>query len=1299
MKKSFSRSPFASAALWLLFAAGCAGDGCSCMQPIPGGFPPEERVANAAQIRVSDTGLAAVESDPAALIGGLLGDGMGLEFDIPPACGSDDNPQICCDGNGQPMAECGPVIIDLDEQPGDAARLEVNPAQGASQIELVVRARVYTAMALPISYDTGLFTANCDATIDTRSSGNESLTLRATINLPQDATAGTTRIEVAATSVEDLDDGDIDLDGGFDCTVGSWFIGFFIDTLAGFIEDTISDMITEQVCKQCPSGDVDECGPFADSCTDNICMKADSTCLQELGIAGRLSGASLLGSFSPGTVGKLDLYEVAGGYASTNSNGVSLGMLGGALPAGAERERCGPPATQPAPVSVPVSSFFQGNTRPDTGAPFGFGFGMHQHNLDLLAWSAYDGGILCLNVGTRTVDLLTSDTLAILMPSLIDLLHGENAQLVLGLRPQSPPAMPLGLNTTTEVGGETVIDDPLLDISFDGLELDFYAMVDDQFIRVMTLRTDVNLPLNLEVDENGELLPVLGDLENAFTNIEVENSEALAETPEELADKFPAVLSLALPLLADGLGTFALPELGGLSIVVQPDGITSVEGETFLAIFGDLVVGPAAMAAPVHTEARLVARHVPSHEVFRARRLDRAQRPSFTFELGGTAADGTHAELEFSFRVNGGLWSPYTRSRQVTLDRDAFWLQGRHTIEIRAREVGRPETTDPTPVVFEPIVDTVPPEVVVTRPTADAVQVMATDNVSKKRLRMRYRLAGGDWAEAPVPAAIELGGQAPESLEIEVFDETGNARGVTGDGLTRPVVGFHGSGGEGGCECRSGQRPGAGGLLLCALTLLGLMGRTWRRRLAALARRAAPMLVLVIAAGMLPACNCGGTPGPSCENDECLEGEVERGPTGRWSSVAADSSRAVVSAYDETLGDLVVIDITADPYVYTAVDGVPPDVAPVYEPDTYRGGVTQPGPDVGGWTSIALAGGQARVAYQDRDNGALKYAAESDDGWQVHTVDPGAGHTAGLYTSIAIAPDGAPAIAYMATDIDDGSGAMSSELRYAKASSANPGGEGDWTITVIESAPSSCAGTCGSGLACVDDGTGQQCVVPTSDCNDSCGSDEVCSTGVCVVAVPEPTAHDLPHGSGLFADLVYLSDGRAAVVHYDRNLGDLVMHVDDGDWTRIDLHAGADSDTGMWASAAVDGSGTVHVAYQDALGDQLLYTSWAGGQVGPVEVVDDGVREGDRPHPVGASASVMVDGSGLVKIAYQDGATADLVLATRSGDSWERKDLLTGDLLHGFHVDAAAGATTYITSYMYDRALYPPGDLVVVTGE
>jgi MYXO-CTERM domain-containing protein len=1304
MKRSLM-SRAAPFALWFLISSGCGAGGCDCVNQIPGGFPAEERVPNMVQFRVSDTGLQAIEADPGALIGGLIGEGMGLTFDVPASCDVDDNPQTCCDDQLNPVEPCGPIIIDLDEQQGDAPRLEITPIQGSSSIDVVARARVRTQTPIPIIYDTGIFVVDCDVNIDTEAGApNDDLLLRTTVDFVQNATTGTTDIVVGDVTIEQLDEGgllepgDVSLDGGFTCTLGNLGIGLFIDTLTGTFSDAIKDAITDQVCKGCPSGDVADCGAGATSCDGEVCM-IDDVCMQELGISGRMPASALFGSLSPGTLGALDLYEVAGGYATSDDGGLALGFLGGFEPGGAERDRCGPSAIKPEPVTIPESPFFTGNTRPDTNGAFDFAVGVHEHNLDVGGWAAYEGGFLCLSIGTRSIDLLNSETLAILFPSFIDLLHAETGQIVLGLRPQKPPIIELGLGTF--IDGE--IDEPLLDITLPELDVDIYGMVDDAWIRLMTLTADVNLPLNLSVTADGELEPVLGDLEDAFTNLTVSNSEALVETPEELADKFPALLSLALPLVADGLGSFALPELGGLTLKIADDGITAVPADTkeFLAIFGTFELA-AQMAAQVVTEAEVVDIVYPATEVFAAPTWDRAQRPHVELALGGYVDDGTARELEWSFRVDGGLWSPYTRKDRVKLSRDAMWLQGRHTVEVRARVVGEPSTADRTPVVLRPIIDTIPPRVLLAQPTSDSVTVMATDNVSRGALTMEYRLADGDWTSVALPAAIDLRGHDTEDLEVRIADEAGNHAGGSTNG--GPTIAFHGSAeGSGGCDCAVGGDPEslAGSALLVLLLGLGLIGPRRRRRLVRATARVVPTVALWVGVAtmlsVMPACDCGGTDTNPCFGGECLEGEVERGPTGRYNSIAASADRVVVSCYDEELGDLVLIDIAGEEMIYEAVDGVPTDQQPVYEPSTYRDGVVAPGADVGAWTSIALVDGYARIAYQDVDNGTLKLARETEDGvWQIHTIDPGDDGEVGLHTSLAIGPDGVPAVAYMAINVDDGGNGRLTQLRYARAGSANPIAPGDWTIEVLDEAPASCAGACNSRV-CAEVATDvHQCVTETSDCGDACDPDtEVCTNGSCLAAVPDPPAYDIPEGSGLWPTLGYLPDGRDVITYYDRSSGDLAMQVFAGAWTTTIVDSTTTEDTGMWAHSVVDSSGIVHIAYQDALGDRLLYTTWNNGTIGPVDVVDDGVRDGDRAHAVGASAAVMLTGSG-VAIAYQDGLSSDMMIAQNNGSGWTHGPLETGIHLYGFFINSATGGgSTHISSYVYDRAIYPPGELLI----
>lgn len=1204
----------------LLFAFGCGGGGCGgCdgMEPIPGGFPAAERTANAGQIRITQSAIAKITADPAAVLGPLIGGANNgvITYPLPASCSGD--PTICCP-NGQPQAQCGPLEIDLAQRTNDDPRLVLTPVSGQSRIDMTIRARVKTVMKLPIKYSI----LNCDVEIDTTRDNNPpDLRIDAQLHFSQDPVTGTTRVSASNVSVSQLESGDISLSGNIGCIIGDAFIGAFLGTLTNQVATQIQNTINESLCKSCDSGNVAECSsPFATACTNGTCMVNDR-CLQEIGLSGRLRGSTLFASLSPGTTGALDLYEVAGGYATTNNNGIALGLLGGMLPGGSARDRCGPGATPPAPVTIPQSQFFQGNTRPDTNQPYDVGIGLHKSQLDELAYAGYDGGLFCLTIGASTVAQLSTDTIGLLSRSLGQLVEG-NSPMAIGLRPQSPPTITLGKNTFKEgANGNQVLDEPLLAIRFEGLEIDFFAMVDEQYIRVWTVVADVNLPIGLQTTGMGELTPVIGDTAQAFTNISVKNSEAITESPEELAALFPTLLELALPQLSGGLSSISLPELGGLALQVTD--VTAVDLDQFLAIYANLVPASMARAEPVDTTVEIERIDEPADAIARDIKQWRAHRPpSVTLALGGSAPD-----LEFSYRLNDGTWSAWSSAKRQTITRNVFWLPGVHKLEVRARRIGRPETIDPEPVRID--------------------LPMGTGN--------------------PLP-------------------------------ITARRAGFHGQAGEAGCNCETSSGS-QGALLALVIGLIVLPRRRVTkavRRLAKHAWRLGP-IVWLAALLSLPGCSCGSNP---CGDAECLPGEVQRGAIGRWTSIAADDKRVMVATYDQVLGDLVVVDATdLSNLTYVAVDGIP-DVTATYDPSTYRNGIEDPGPNVGAWTSIAMAGGTARVAYQDRDEGTLKYAFETKPGsWKHHVVDAGEAEL-GLYASLVVDSDNRPAIAYVALGIDDGAGHRMTELRLARATTPNPGSAGDWFTTTIASVPGSCGGLCGSqtcvvGAAASDP---QTCVTPSADCAGSCGSDEACVAGACREIVPEPTLLQPPVGTGLWVSLVVLPDGRLAAAYYDSIRRALVLSVEDSKgsstFTETILDGNRNgADRGMWSSAVVGNDGVVHVAYQDALGDQLMYTTWNGAP-GTPEVVDDGQRPDDRPHPVGAAAAIYLH-NGTPSIAYQDGMVADVLIATKTS-AWTITPLATGPLLDGFSIGVTTGRGAPVAAWgTMDPAQSPPTQLTV----
>jgi hypothetical protein len=1194
---------------------GCGG--CAAFEPIPGGFPSAKRTPNATQVRVSSTGFSAIAADPATLIGSLTGDGASdgiLRFNAPVNCGG-GTPTCCPDG--RPRDPCGPINIDL-KTPGAGPRLELRPVQGAAQLGVTVRARVQTENDIPVNLPV---IGDCGLAIDTTAGGVDEVQIDAPINFVTDATTGTTRVQVGAVAIANLATEDVELTGGFFCDATDLIRGLLIGVLRNQLTSAVQSTIQGQTCKACPSGQVAECGSsFATACTAGVCMQGNQ-CFQELGLTGRVRGSALLGALSPGTTGALDLYAVAA-TARTDNSGLTLGLLGGMQPAGLARDRCGPPAMAPARATIDPSTFFQGNTRPDNSAAFDIALGMHRSQLAELAYAGYDGGLLCLTIGYSFAAQLSSGTLGLLAQSLGNLVE-SSAPMAVGVRPQSPPEIVLGKNTFVDDGsGGKRLDDPLLDLRFSAAELDFFLSVDDQWVRTFTVVSDIHLPIGLQVAGMGQLTPVIGDTSDAFTRVSIKNAEAITESPAELAALFPSLLALVLPQLSSGVGAIALPSLGGLSLDVKD--ITSVDNNSFLAVFANLRI--AAPQAAVETRAAIADVVEPSRDVARdPKRWAAARGPEVMLELGG------EGELEWSHRLDDGTWSAWSSSRRQTVRSRALWLAGTHRVEVRARQIGVPESIDVTPVVLE--------------------------------------VAVGDRASRDAA--------------------TRRARGA-----------FHGQASSTGCTCDGGG--GAGAALPLALAIALVLSRRVRRQARGLGRssRRIAGAVWLAAIACLPGCSCGNA--ARC-GDDCLPGEVAHGGLGRFTSIAADGERVLVATYDTLLGDLVVADATdpARPRLI-AVDGVPTELIPMHD-GGYRDGIVEPGPDVGAWTSIALAGGVGRVAYQDRDAGALRYAQETArDRWSSHVVDAGGGELVGAYASLVIDGNGAPAIAYIATGNDDGSGGVSTELRLARASSKDPG-EGDWSITVVASAPGSCAGLCGAGLACVAGvaaGDPESCVSQTADCTPACGAGAVCSARACRTEIASPTVAQLATGTGLFASLVILPDGRLAVAYHDRTEHALKLAVETAAgssmFAETALDASLTSDRGMWASAAVDAGGTIHLAYQDALADQLMYTTW-NGAAGRPEVVDDGQRTGERTHGVGAAAAIyLVDGAPV--IAYQDGLTAYVYVATRSGSSWSTRGVATGPLLDGFSIGATTGHGSPVLAWgALDPTANPVGQLVVTS--
>jgi hypothetical protein len=402
---------------------------------------------------------------------------------------------------------------------------------------------------------------------------------------------------------------------------------------------------------------------------------------------------------------------------------------------------------------------------------------------------------------------------------------------------------------------------------------------------------------------------------------------------------------------------------------------------------------------------------------------------------------------------------------------------------------------------------------------------------------------------------------------------------------------------------------------------------------------------------------------------------LQPGVVGRYASVALGSNEVLVSAYDETYGDLVVAHYTtqADLKALDYVDGVPATGELGGDPDGPRQGIVTPGPDVGLYTSLVVnSRGEPRVAYHDRDNGDLRLALYdlTAGAWAVHVVD--AERDAGRFAALSIDPaSGVLRVAYMVNGLTL-AGHDASALRVATSRSERPQSPADWTIATVQATEvrDPCNDACSAAQRCVLDDGVATCVATRVDCAPSCASGQACidrgGRPTCQALMP-PDLDGLPRGVGLFASLARTPSGDV-VVYYDSLHGDLrgaritaagpqTPVVIDGDG--VDGRHGGD--VGRFASVAFDGaSNTLGIAYEDTSRHTLRYYRGADLQGGSFEVIEDG---GSRPPGVsfvGADAALAFAPDGTAIVVYQDASFMDLAMARRApaDGSWQRERLL-----------------------------------------
>lgn len=1267
---------------------GCGGcGGCAGMTPLPGGFPADKAVENAASVRVSRPGLDFLETNLGSMAATALnapGGTMNVEvpeipIDVKDAfLGFDVKGSICpggADPNATPPKCVASVGIGKAEFQIDAVKPNSVAVRGVVPIKLDDTPLQITA-PLGLSAHIG-YGANADCSDGKPIVQPKQLPLTVSIPIVAETTAprtGYSKIDVDAATIDlsAIKGDDVRICG----TCGTGILGSvcesilnwsfiknsIVNAIKGNLDGQVKSMLKGQLCTK-PNPTLNPPCPTASSpdADGKYCVydTAKDKCVPMLlGADSHVELGGLLGAISPGTAGGLDFGLASFGAmqphpnanangAGDTDNGITLGMIGGLIPQ--PPSKCVVQKALTPPTGIPIPDELAPTSVEPAGTPH-VGIALSGRFLDYSLASVYDSGLLCLGVSTEQFDMLKSGLLAFLIPSLKTLTFEQSdAAAAITTRPGEPPTAKIG-------GGTDPNTDPLLSITLPKLSIDFYIWSFDRFARVFTYTADLTVPVTLQTakgpnNPNGGLLPALGEIKVA--NGKVTNGDVLLlDDPNVVAGAVGGIFgTISKQLVGGGMSPIDLSgALASLGLGLEINQIKKLTKGTddFLGVFATMSKTASPALAESETAAKLLGKRV-WRDHLQAGTYDHDKLPELELELS-SSLEGAHA-VEYSWWIDGGTRSPWSGGKHVVIKDDQLFLQGRHTLFVTSRVAGQSATEDATPAEIPYVIDALAPFVNVDK-DGDVAKVTAWDLVSaEEALVARFRLDDGpfgDWRPVRELARVEVAGA--EAIELEVKDEEGNV-GTVRQALIRgrvdPTVAAAGAG----CGCSTpGSGGDHGGWLAIALGLAGLGLVALRRRGAgpgagqrAVTRAAFAIGALGAVAGTSQGCSCGSEagaePGPGCGADcqQACQTGLEKGQPGAYLSVtkakdgaiwAAGYNDALLSDADALLwGDLVVgkYDLGKEEVDWETVDGIPS-----------RADGTCPNYDPAEWRKGETDSGDnvgrwASIQMSTNDRPMVSYYDDTNHRLKFAIDDGGwkvfvLKEQAGADVgkySKMALVDGKPVVAYM--HLEPGSGGHTrAKVSLARAKTETPHGPEDFTFEdVAVDEEGPCRASSCSGGQVCVKETGV-CTATVSGCTPACGDAQACVTKEGKATCVAKQSAVETYPRALGA-YVSLANGPKGlgIVAYDGYHGNLVAFTDRGGGKWDSVLL--DGETGKRADKTAIDTGDVGIAASLAIGlNGTWHVSYVSGLDETLRYVS--VVEGKPTKPEIVDDGTTVDG-------------------------------------------------------------------------
>jgi hypothetical protein len=639
----------------LVVSVACGDTSCGgCVEPPAEPFPTAPRVYDGVQMRITQSGLVFIEDNLPDILATLIQDGLTFEI---PRQDTGILGVVLCDT---------PCSVTIEIVDANLTLVPPNTVVFDGHVNVNGEVNMVAPLMLPCAFPLLI--------------QNKSISVP--IALLVDSSSGFFCFEIGDldVTIED-DDYDIVCGPAWDFildnpTIKPFLTGVINFAMGAAMGGAIDGIVADQTCAAC---DFYTAGcPASHPCdsNDNFCKSGDDCLRKPLGIIGTLDLGQQLESIDPTNDAAVDMLIALGQARQPNqhpfvrNNGLEVRMIGGTY---SDQDECVP---TPAPTDIPpvgeAQTLFFGNTIPGIGGTYMVGVAIADMYLDHLFYQFWRSGLLCLSIDSYGIEQISSKTLALFLPSLDLVTDGENLPVRMTLRPEGVPYMEVGAGTFDQDGNML---EPILYMFLPDFGMDFWMNMQGRWIRFLSLMQDVEVRLGLQFTAENQVIPVLDENSVIVTNAQATNYELLAEDTTTLEGTVPQLIGMFLPMLTETMGEIAIPDLQGFILDVQ-----SVQGDVrrqgtdyyeFMSIYAGLDFAP----PPPPADTRVL--------------LGPVTPDGFQLEL-------QDADLEIQYRLDNGYWSPFRRGPVVEVFRRL--LPGRHELEIRAREIGRYRTLDPTPL-------------------------------------------------------------------------------------------------------------------------------------------------------------------------------------------------------------------------------------------------------------------------------------------------------------------------------------------------------------------------------------------------------------------------------------------------------------------------------------------------------------------------------------------------------------------------------------------------------------------------